>query len=140
MFYTDNQCTVLDGELHHHYMPGTHICEARCGGGGPGKGSPSSAAACSASHAVPSPCGLHCPLFCQICLFDGTFHFIRVAAVALISLDPLTRLKEVCEEEGDDIFRRTSTSLAVYSNSNAMRTHPYAHPQHMKIVKHLIYI
>ena len=59
----------------------------------------------------------------------------------VISLDLLTRLKEVCEEVDDDIFRRTSKSLAVYNNSNAMRTHPYANPQHnIKIVKHLIYI
>ncbi len=38
---------------------------------------------------------LHCPVFCRIHVVPGAFDFVGVTAVALVSLDPLARLKEV---------------------------------------------
>ena len=35
---------------------------------------------------------------------------------------------------------QNSKSLVGMSNHNVVGTHPYAHPQHIKVVKHLIYI
>jgi hypothetical protein len=37
-------------------------------------------------------------------------------------------------------FYQNSNSLVGMSGRNVVRTHPYAHPQHMKVVKHLLYI
>jgi hypothetical protein len=38
---------------------------------------------------------LHCPIFCRIHVVPGAFDFVGVAAVALVSIDPLARLEEV---------------------------------------------
>ena len=44
---------------------------------------------------VMRPCfPLHCPILRQIRVVGGTFNFVGVAAVPLVSLDPLARLKE----------------------------------------------
>ena len=37
-------------------------------------------------------------------------------------------------------FSPTSKSLVGMSSCNVVRTHPYAHPQHMKVVKHFVYV
>ena len=41
---------------------------------------------------------LHRPLLRRIHIISGAFHRIRVAEVALVSLNPITRLKEVHED------------------------------------------
>ena len=38
---------------------------------------------------------LHYPILCRICIIPRTFDFVRVAAVPLVGLNPLTRLMEV---------------------------------------------
>ena len=38
------------------------------------------------------------------------------------------------------ILALTSKSLVSMSSCNVARTHPYAHPQHMKVVKHFVYV
>jgi hypothetical protein len=37
-------------------------------------------------------------------------------------------------------FSQNSKSLVGMSGCNVVGTHPYAHPQHIKVVKHLIYV
>ena len=45
----------------------------------------------------------------------------------------------ISSETCPDLWQN-STSLVNMGGHNMMGTHPYAHPQHIKVVKHIIYI
>ena len=47
--------------------------------------------------------------------------------------------RHISSETCPDLWQN-STSLIGKSGRNVVKTHPYAHPQHIKVVKHLIYI
>ena len=61
-----------------------------------------SSAAHSASCDIPHP-PLHRPILCRIGIIPGALYLVRVAAVALVGFDPLTRFKEVSQNLVKDL-------------------------------------
>ena len=61
---------------------------------------------------------LQCPIFCWIHVVPGAFYFVGVAAVALVSLDPLARLKEVPQNLIENFNVGILTSRVWPPNSN----------------------
>jgi hypothetical protein len=97
ILHLEKRLAVLDGELRNHRACPKHIavhCDAVAedlGENPPGLQPP--------VHRLmmcPHP-PLHCPILCRICIVPGALYFVGVAAVALVGLYPLTRLKEVMQ-------------------------------------------
>jgi hypothetical protein len=81
VLHLKKRLTILDGKLcQHRAHPGTHCRALRCGGRRPVRESPSSSAAHSASHDVPSPSPTS-PASPLVCVVSQAFDFVHVAAV-----------------------------------------------------------
>ena len=79
-------------------------------------------------HSILYECEL--PYMCLTFMLEPTWIGISSATTLCSSL-PLQRYPE---------FRTTYKSLAEESSSNMVRTDTYAHPQHIKVVKHLLWV
>jgi hypothetical protein len=88
---------VLDGELRHHRARPEHIALQRdVVAKDLVKNPPNLQLPIQCLMMRPHP-PLHSPIICRICIVPRTFDFVGVAAVALIGLYPLARLKEITQ-------------------------------------------
>jgi len=67
-------------------------------------------------------------------------HNIDVRWIWVGSIASITSFHHDISAETCPDLRQNSKSLVDMSGHNVVWTHPYAHPQHVKVVKHLLYI
>ena len=95
VFHLKKRLAVIDGELRHHRARPEHIA-VHCDVVAENLGENPLGLQPPIQHLMTRPYPpLQLPTFCRIHVVPGAFDFFGVAAVALVSLDPLARLEEV---------------------------------------------
>jgi hypothetical protein len=74
---------------------------------------------------------------------SNTFHMsdIDVQSIWIGSTVSITAFHhQLLHGHYPEFYQNSKSLVSISSNDNVVRTHPYAHPQHMKAVKHLSYV